>query len=379
MNRNGIWEHFVSRDAMPLRNEQLHALRQYFDEYKKTIAGEIVKLFDEFCRELGQKQAEGGLGKIMLFQLSLLRTALMEHEPVYMLEAQDKKSMGQVQITPFRLNAKWIYTFMNSWAELLEQKRKTYMNQIESYSLEAWLNEQVYPFHMFMVHAVRYAMDQIEALDSFQHVAKEPLFDIRVGEYKDPETSESVYRKNEIQRSSITCKGWMESLLEHAYIYEHIAQVDISRGSYQGIRLNYTRLEEIDFTGSQMQNSLLLGTRFIRCICDGVDFRKSVMFDADFRDCSLVGARLDDSFGSRHEMSEKHGTFFGIQGVRFMGANLSKASFRGAKIAGDFTYANLEDVDFTGAELTGSRMLQRDIFKVSLTDKQRQSVDWVEA
>ncbi|CAM4484667.1 pentapeptide repeat-containing protein [Paenibacillus macerans] len=378
MNGNEVWEHFMKQDAIPLRNEQLHALRQYFDEYKEMIARDIVQLFNEFCLEIKRKQTEGELGRMMLFQFSLLRSALMEGEPVYMLEALDRKTIDQVQITPFRLNAKWIFNFMNSWTELLEQKRKAYMNQIKSHSLEAWLKEQIYPFHMFMVHAVRYAMDQIESLESFQQVAKEPLFDIRVGEYKDSETSESVYRKSENQRLSITCKGWLENLLEHAYIYEHIAQVDISKGSYRGIRLNYTRFEEVDFTGSQMQDSLLLGTRFIRCTCDEVDFRQSVMFDADFRDCSLVGARLDDTLGTRDVMSEKHGTFFGIHGVRFMRANLSQASFRGAKIAGDFTYANLDGADFTGAELTGSRMLQRDIFKVSLTEEQRQSVHWVE-
>ncbi|MMZ57271.1 Pentapeptide repeats (8 copies) [compost metagenome] len=61
-----------------------------------------------------------------------------------------------------------------------------------------------------------------------------------------------------------------------------------------------------------------------------------------------------------------------------MYANLKNASFQGARIAGDFSYAELEGIDFTGAELTGSRMLKRDIFKVSLTENQHRSITWIE-
>lgn len=378
MNENKVWENFIKQDAIPLRNEQLDALRQYFDENKEIISLEIVQLLEEFCEEVERQQANGDIGRIGVIQFSLLRSTLMEGNPVYMLEARGMESMDKVLITPYWLNAKWNFTFMNNWIEVLELRRKTYLNQIADYSLEAWLKEQVYPFHIFMVHAIRYAIDQIESLRSFQHVAKETLFDIRVGEYMDPDTSESVYRKQDNQRSSITCRGWLENLLEHGYIYEHIAQVDISGGSYPGIHLNYARFEEVNLTGSQMQHSLLLGTRFHSCNCDKVDFQKSVLFDADFQRSSLVGARFDYVLGSRNVMSEKYGTFFGIHGVRFSGADLRQASFKGAKIAGDFTYAELDGVDFSKAELTGSRILQRDAFKVLLTEEQRQSVHWVE-
>ncbi|WP_236346194.1 pentapeptide repeat-containing protein [Paenibacillus plantiphilus] len=243
---------------------------------------------------------------------------------------------------------------------------------------ESWMKAQLYPFHAYMVHAVRYAMDTAKQLESFQNLATEGQLDIRVGEYKDEQTSESVYLRSGYPRTSVSCKGWLESRLEQEYIYEHIRYVNLSEGNYEGINLSYTWFEVVKLTGSNLRGGLLLGTGFERCECDGVDFSGSRLFDADFRGCKLEQARFDGVIGSRDVLNEKHGMYFGIHGVRYQGANLTNASFRYARIAGDFTHAVLDGVDFTGADLTGSRMLERDVFLVPLTPAQRESVEWVE-
>ena len=103
------------------------------------------------------------------------------------------------------------------------------------------------------------------------------------------------------------------------------------------------------------------------------------MFDADFRNCSLEGAQFDEIIGTCNVFSAPKGMFFGVHGVRFQGANLRKASFRRAKLAGDFTNAELNEIDFTGAELSGSLMLRSDESAVILTDEQRMGICWVEA
>ncbi|MDR0266770.1 pentapeptide repeat-containing protein [Paenibacillus sp.] len=220
-------------------------------------------------------------------------------------------------------------------------------------------------------------MEQIQFLPSFQSIEKELIFEIRVGEYKDKEITESVFRTNELQRPSVTCKGWLEIGLKHAYMFDHISHVDISQGNYEGIQLNYTRFEQVNVSGSNFKNGLLIGSKFTDCSCGQADFHESIVFDADFRDCGLEGALFDDVIGGRDVMSEKHGTFFGLHGIRFERANLRNASFRNAQIAGDFTHAELEGTDFTGAVLAGSRMLSCDASKVSLTEEQMKSIIWV--
>lgn len=378
MNRIEAWEHFLEQGVLPHRTEQIKALHHYFCVQKNKIAEQIVAFFDRFCEEVRQLQTAGTMKKCANIHMSLLRTSLLEGHPVYMLEAVDMESLGKIGVTPFRYDAGWIYSFLDNWDRLCEENRRGYMDQINRPAFEAWKNEQLYPFHAYMVHALRYAMDAVRELSSFQNIDKEAYFDIRVGEYRDNEVSESVYRRNVRTKPSITCKGWLENRLEHEYIHEHIGRVDLSYGFYEGINLNYARFEDVSLTGSNIQNSLLLGTRFEQCQCDQVNFGGSVLYDADFRGCNLEQARFDGVLGERDSMNEKHGMFFGIHGVRFQGANLKNASFRDARIAGDFTYAELEGIDFTRSELTGSRMLQRDVFKVSLTEEQRQAICWVE-
>ncbi|AKG33269.1 hypothetical protein VK70_00450 [Paenibacillus durus ATCC 35681] len=378
MHDTEIWNHFIEEDVMPQRNQQVKSLHNYYVRHKKQILDQLVPLFDRFCQNVQLLQQEGHLQKCACIHVSLLRTSLNEGRPVYMLEASGRDTESNVQLTPFRYDAGWIYGFADAWDQACEEKRKHYMNRIQRHSFEAWKTEQLYPFHVYMVHAVRYAMDTIRQLVSFQSIEKDSHFEVRVGEYRDHEVSESVYRVNERQRTSITCKGWLENRSDQEYIYEHIARVDLSRGHYEGIDLNYARFEEVTLTGSRFGGSRMLGTRFERCVCDQADFAESLLVDADFRDCDLTYARFDRVLGDRDMVVEAHGLVFGLNGVQFQRANLTHASFRDAKIAGDFTGSKLEETDFTGADLTGSRMLERDAFRVALTKEQRETITWVE-
>jgi hypothetical protein len=372
-----LWNHFIEEDVLPLRNEQIKSLHNYYVQHKKQIIAQLVPLFDQFCDKVRLQQQEGQLMKCAYLHLSLLRTSLNEGKPVYMLEASDRDTESKVQLTPFHYNASWIYGFADAWDQACEEKRRRYLNRIHRHSFEVWKARQLYPFHIYMVHAVRYAMDTIRQLVSFQSLEKDSAFEVRVGQFRDPEVSESVYRVNEKQRSSITCKGWLENKSDQEYIYEHIAKVNLSRGHFEGVDLSYARFEEVTLTGSHFGGSRMLGTRFERCVCDQADFRKSLLVDADFRDCDLTSARFDHVLGIRDLAAEAHGLVFGMNGVLFQKANLTFASFQGARIAGDFSGAQLEGTDFTGADLTGSRMLERDAASVTLTKEQRGTMIWV--
>ncbi|WP_186438550.1 pentapeptide repeat-containing protein [Cohnella terricola] len=378
MNAREKWEHFVQVDALPHRTEQIRNLYKYFCEHKDLIAQEFVLIFDQFCQNLRRIQDAGEMQKCACIHISLLRTSMIEGQPVYMLEAFDIETLDRVKLSPFRYHAYWIFSFMNKLEDLCDADRRKYAGQIDRPMLEAWMKEQVFPFHEFMVHAVRYAMDRVVRLASFRSIEKEVLFEIRVCEYRDQNESESVYRINESKKMSVSCKGWLECLFDHDYIYEHIQDVDVSYGQYAGINLNYARLENVGLTQSNMRNSYLLGSKFEACRCDLVDFSGSTLFDADFRNCNLEQARFDHVLAQRNLMNEKRGMIFGIHGVNFQGANLTNASFRGARLAGDFLNAALNGTDFTDADLTGSYMLKRDADRVLLSGDQRQSISWVE-
>lgn len=378
MNAQEAWIQFMKVDVLPRRLPSVLELHDSYVSNREELIVPLIRLMDELCREVCDGQANGQMEACIGIRFSLLRTSLLEQRPVYMLEAYDESSVEALQVTPYRYDAGWIFKHIEDWYKNSELERRKYVGQVEACGLEAWMHEQTGPFQVYMVHAARFAMEQVAKLDSFQSIRKGKIFDVRVGEYRDTATSESVYRMNQVQRPSMTCKGWLANLLKHQYIYEHICQVDVSQGQYPGIRLNYARLEEVDLTGSEMTSSYLLGTRFERSVCDDVNWSRSVLIDTDFRQCSLTHARFDYGFGRQKVVHEQEAVVFGVQGVLFHQADLSYASFRHARISGDFRGAVLEGVDFTGADLTGSIMLRSDQEQVLLSDKQRHSIQWMD-
>ncbi|MFC9710142.1 pentapeptide repeat-containing protein [Paenibacillus sp. NPDC056933] len=378
MHQMELWQQFLEQEVLPLRNSKIQEMHAYYVRHRQEIVQGIVPLFDAFCERVRLQQEQGELQACNTLHVSLMRTRLNQGDPTYMLHASDRYREGEMPASGFLYDASWIYRYMEQWFEECESSRKRYMNRIDQVALHAWQTGQLYPFHVYMVHAVRYAMDDIRKLDSFQNLNKDIEFEVRVGEFQDHEVTESVYRMNGMQRSSITCKGWLESKLTSEYIYEHIASVDLTQGDYGEIDFNYARFEEVKLSGSHMEETSLLGTRFMRCQCDHVNFGETLLYDVDFRGCDLSKARFDGALGGRDTFVDTHGLFYGMNGVQFQGAHLNHASFRYAKIAGDFTGAQLEQVDFTGADLAGSQMLVQDRFRVQLTAEQRAAIEWVE-
>ncbi|CAH1216682.1 MULTISPECIES: pentapeptide repeat-containing protein [unclassified Paenibacillus] len=379
MHQVELWQQFLEQEALPWRNAKIRELHEYYTANRGEIREGLVPLFGALCENIKLQQARGELGDCSTIHVSLMRTRLSQGDPAYMLHASDRRRESEVPLSGFLYDAGWIYRFMNEWFEACELGRRRYMNRIDQAALDSWQAGQLYPFHVYMVHAVRHAMEPIRTLDSFEGIRKDGHFEVRVGEYLDHDVTESVYRVNRIQRSSITCKGWLESRLPSEYIYEHIAGVDLQHGNYAELDFNYARFEEADLSGSHFEGASLLGTRFERCRCMQADYGQTLLFDADFRECDLTGARFDGALGGRDSFVETHGLVYGIHGVLFQGANLSHATFRYARIAGDFAGAILEGTDFTGADLSGSRMLAQDRFRVGLTPEQRASVEWIEA
>ncbi|MCM3172044.1 pentapeptide repeat-containing protein [Paenibacillus sp. MER 99-2] len=379
MHQMELWQQFLEQEALPLRNAQVHKLHEFYIANRSEIVQGFVPLFGTLCEQILLQQEHGELQSCSTIHVSLMRTRLIQGDPAYMLHASDRRQESEVPVSGFLYDASWIYSFMDQWIEECEDGRRRYMNRIDQAALESWQAGQLYPFHIYMVLAVRHAMDTIRTMDSFEAIRKEVHFEVRVGEYQDHEVTESVYRFNGLQRSSIACKGWLESRLPNEYIYEHIADVNLCNGNYAELDFNHARFEEVDLSGSSFEGASLLGTRFERCQCTQSNYGQTLLLDTDFRDCNLTGANFDGAWSERDTFIETHGLIYGIHGLRFQGANLSHATFRYARIAGDFTGAELEQVNFTGADLSGSRMLAQDRFRVELTSEQRASVEWVEA
>lgn len=376
MDKKEAWEHFLKTTVIPSRLDQVTALHTYYGQAIEEIAAEIAVQIDEVCQDAVKQQAAGKMQVCTMIRVSLLRTSLLEGVFEYMCEAVDEHSIPIFRITPFRYQATWIYKFYEAWNRNCEDQLRVYMGLLKPWFFENWRSSQLFSFHNYMVHAVRYAVPRIMVLPSFQSLQRGEGFEMVVGEYGDHTIGESVYYCNFIERSEKSIKAWLARELPHDYVHEHITKVDLSQMNYEGINLNYTWLQQVDLTDTYLARASLLGSRLDACEARNADFTGSAMFDADFTNSMLSGARFDEVIAPVNIVNEDDAVYFGLYPVKFTGADLTNASFRGAYIAGDFRGAILDGVDFQGADLTGSRMLKEDESKVHLSDEQYSSIIW---
>lgn len=371
-----MWENFVLNEVLVFRKGQLHALHEYFVQHKDELALEIAAWCEPIWEYILHLQQEEQLKRLDNIAISLMRTSLLSGSWSYIIELNVTPESAE-QSTTFCYEASWIRKYWNDWILQCEQARRAYMGKMPELLLEQLIAAQVYPFHVYMVHAMRYAMDTIRKQTSFKALNQGREFEIRVGEYRNKEISESVYRYKQQLRSSDSCKGWLESRIPDEYIYEHIADVDLTSGQFNELSLNNTRFERVNLSHSLLRGCLLLDTQFEECQLIEADLEESKIIDANFSYCKLQGASFNYCEGGSHIESEKYGIFLGIHGVNFKYADLRGATFRYARIAGDFRYAQLAGVDLTGADLRGSKMLIADRDQIKLTQVQQDSIEWV--
>ncbi|MNZ64547.1 Pentapeptide repeats (8 copies) [compost metagenome] len=250
------------------------------------------------------------------------------------------------------------------------------MGVLKPWFYELWQSKQLFAFQTYVVHAIRYAVLQLDELPSFQALELGEEFEIIVGEYGDALLGESVYYCNVNQRTEKSVHNWLHALIPHGYVHEHLENLDLSGVNYGGINMNYSRLQQVNLTSAQWSYASLIGSRFQRCEAAGVDFTGSVLFDADFAHSVLTEAKFDEVIAPLDSVNEEDAVFFGIYPISFIHADLTNASFQDACIAADFRGAILDGVNFQGADLTGSLMLREDEMRVNLTLEQRETIKW---
>lgn len=181
MHQVELWQQFLEQEALPWRNAKIRELHEYYTANRGEIREGLVPLFGALCENIKLQQARGELGDCSTIHVSLMRTRLSQGDPAYMLHASDRRRESEVPLSGFLYDAGWIYRFMNEWFEACELGRRRYMNRIDQAALDSWQAGQLYPFHVYMVHAVRHAMEPIRTLDSFEGIRKDGHFEVRVG------------------------------------------------------------------------------------------------------------------------------------------------------------------------------------------------------
>jgi hypothetical protein len=377
MKRAEAWEHFVVNYAQPAANKKIMKLEAYFRQHQEELIAEFLESFRVICLKIKAMQLANEKSKIACITYSMLRTAILDRRPVYLVEAFDKQWFLDPVECQTRYQAGWAFQFLDQLGpELVEQLKSLCLHQIDRTKPERYLLQEAENYHQYVIRLARYAMDQVAQLPEFQAIEKEAEFAVRVGEYLD--ASEVVYRESRYIKELVAAKPRLEALEGGlAFVYDALTGLDLARGDYQGIDLEYADLSESDFSHSQMKYSHLTGTKFNRGILAGVNLAAARIFEADFGECDLQGSNLADVVGAAGLTHAEEWYAPGFRAVNFSGANLEDVDFKDAKLRGAiFVDTKLKNANFEGADLEKAVFTRKNSENLNLNEEQRRQIIW---
>lgn len=372
MNSAEAWEHFVALYANEFSRLKLMELEQRFRQQIDQFRSEFIESFRQICNQINLMQSRNEKGKIRYITYSMLRTAILDHRPVYLVEAFDQDWFLNPVECQVRFQPDWAWELLYQLSCELDEKRKLYLNRISRAQLKNFILREADQFHRYIIRLARYAMDQARDLPEFQAIEKESEFEVRVGEYRD--VSEIVYRENQLLKEPDAVKAWITANKDLVCIYGVFNGLELVQGDYWGIDLQYSDLRGSNLSQSDLSLSTLTGAKFHRGSLVESDLREAWIFETDFCECDLRGANLSGAIAAEG-LNDYDGAKPGFRPINFVGANLEDAVFRHAKLGGAvFSGANLKNADFEGADLKDAVFAKFDSTNLNLSEAQRQQI-----
>lgn len=369
------FEHFQKTYVKEVSQRKLMALEDFYRQHRDELAREFLESLRRICLRTGSMQAGGGKPKIAYIHYAMLRTALREKSHLWRIDAYDNSWYRDRRECETYYDAGWAFKFLDAFEAELEPYRKQYLNRIEKGDLEQLKLREATKYQYYVIALARYALKQASSLKELREIAKENLFEIRVGEYFD--FSEVVYKEDLRPKDPREIKMWLEKKEPRQYSYEVFRGLDLSNGDYEGVDLRYADLNGADISRSSLRRTILMGANLTGATLEETDFSLADILAADFKDCQLRGARFHEVNGGDGLKETTAGLLLGFDGVDFRNANLEEADFEGADLSGaDFTGANLAGVNFEEAELRGAIFSKEAKDSVVLDEEQRQAVIW---
>jgi hypothetical protein len=162
MKRAEAWEHFVTSYAQPGNNQKLLALEYYFQRNLDELIAELLESLRKICLKIRAMQLANEKGKIACITYSMLRTTLLDQQPVYLVEAFDKEWFLDPAECQVKYQAGWAFEFLNQLeAELAEKLKSSYLYQIDRTKLERYKLQEAEKYHQYVIHLARYAVDRV--------------------------------------------------------------------------------------------------------------------------------------------------------------------------------------------------------------------------
>ncbi|MBN3524094.1 pentapeptide repeat-containing protein [Paenibacillus apiarius] len=364
-------EHVVRRERMNM----LLILERDFQLHKAQRAEEFISSFTDMCRTITDAQDQGDKGAIGYLMYSMLRTEIAEGRYTYLVEAMDTNWLFDGAPCAGSYDATWAFRHLDILGKRLTASRQLYGGAVTLPVVERILLHEALFIHRYVIALARYALPRAVQLKEYRDIVKEPMFEIRVGEYMD--ISEAVFKQDEREQELQAVKAWLDEKNDGEYAYESFRNLKLTDGDYGQLDFRYSDFIDSELSHSLLRDCVLIGTRWIGSDLKGADFSRCKIHGAEFRDCDLKGAVFRDIEGSNGWEESRFLYMPGISALSFAGSNVEGADFTGARLYGaDFSDANIIDAVFDGANMKNAVFSVKQRESVHLNEIQQTQVLW---
>lgn len=360
----------------PRLKASLLELDRYYVSHKEQLAETLIHSWCTLLDQVNLLQEAEVKAELGFITMSMLRTELMAGQAHYFVEGMDSSwFLDPIPICSM-YDAGWAFKGWFTLAAELEELIPSYQGAIIKPQLEQLMRTAAAFYHQYVVCLARYAMQQFRSTPQWAELKRHTPFEIRVGEYMD--VSEVVWREDHRVKEALIVKADMEKCEDAAFSYEILTNLNLQGGGYANSDLRYSNLSGSDLSGSVLATSVLVGTNFHKCRMERANLCATLLYEADLSDCMLQGAlfRYVEGGSGLPEASEwEHPSF---EPVNFTRADLTGADFTNANLRGAvFVDAVLDDVNFSGADLTNAVFSLQAEQILHLDEHQHASIVWL--
>jgi hypothetical protein len=129
MNKTEAWEHFYTHYAQELSRVKLRELERRFQQQGETFILGFVESLQQICGKIKAMQLRNEKDKIGYLTYSMLRTAILDRRPVYLIEAFDKNWFLDSVECHFRYQPSWAWEGFYQLETELNEKLKLYLDR----------------------------------------------------------------------------------------------------------------------------------------------------------------------------------------------------------------------------------------------------------
>lgn len=340
------------------KNSKLLELECLFQiEYIKYISM-FRNNFSSICETIIMLQKTGNISDISYIEYTMLYTNFINKR--YMVDVRvynEDWYLDKKQISVGHFDVSFIFNkYEELWEQLLTDRKMYNVNKME---IVSYILTSLPDFYSYVTSMCRFGIIKCTEKEIFKLIKKTNEFEINVGEYM--ARTEPIYKENGIKNQKLI-DAWFNERFEHEYAFEDFTGLNFSSRDFSEIDFRYSDFRHSYLNNVNLQDSLLIGTRFCFASMEYTDFSYCTLYEADFTGANLENAKFVGVVADAGIMNDEMWDMPGYIGVSFCNANLQNA---------DFTKSNFIGADFTGAILKGAIFNNDHVMYLELSKIQR--------